>query len=510
MPPDEKPYRVYKGGRVKGKVPSAPTRTSSSAQRSRVRAAAGGGKRTRFRGLGPIRLKLPRRPGWRRIIVLGLLGLIVLFVIWSVASYFALSSGVSDANKRLDRRAHAALNKQSGLLLSHATNILVLGTDNAPIAGRTGDNHSDSIMLVRADPSKHRIAYLSIPRDIVVPIPGVGSAKINFAMQSGGIPLAIRTVRSLTGLPINHVIEVNFASFKGLIDALGGITVVVPDAVRSNRFDCPYKTATRCQQWQGWRFPKGAQHMNGQQALIYSRDPREPAQPAGVVGLLPCVAPAGRDPGDALEVHVVRDTARRTVQCGLMGEAAHHRPLDVAADRARLGEVPLVDRERPPLPARRRPRQRRHRRTERGQPADDRDVPRPLCTAAPDLDVRARLRARPAAAPNPTSSSSTRSRTSCCPTSRHCPRNRRLGRPAARRTTTSRRRSPSPSLAAAVVGRVEARAFVVDRDREAAPSRVATHRTPRRPMDRARSCRGTPRTDARSGTCTRKSASTQS
>jgi LCP family protein required for cell wall assembly len=271
MPPDEKPYRVYKGGRVKGKVPSAPTRTSSGAQRSRARAAAGGSKRTRFRGLGPFRLRLPRRPGWRRIIVLGLLGLIVLFVIWSVASYFALSSGVSDANKRLDRRARAALNKQSGLLLSHATNILVLGTDNAPIAGRTTDNHSDSIMLVRADPSKHRIAYLSIPRDIVVPIAGVGSAKINFAMQSGGIPLAIRTVRSVTGLPINHVIEVNFASFKGLIDALGGITVVVPDAVRSNRFDCPYKTATRCQQWQGWRFAKGAQHMNGQQALIYSR-----------------------------------------------------------------------------------------------------------------------------------------------------------------------------------------------------------------------------------------------
>jgi len=269
MPPDEKPYRVYKGGRVKGKVPSAPT--SSSAQRSRARLTAGGGRRARFRGLGPIRFKLPRRPGWRRLIVLGVLSLIVLLVIWSVASYFALSSGVADANKRLDKRAQAALDKQNGLLLSHATDILVLGTDNAPIASRAGDNHSDSIMVVRADPSHHRIAYLSIPRDTVVPIPGVGSAKINFAMQSGGIPLAVRTVRNLINLPINHVIEVNFAQFKGLIDALGGITVDVPDRVRSNRFDCPYKTATRCQQWQGWRFPKGPQHMNGQQALIYSR-----------------------------------------------------------------------------------------------------------------------------------------------------------------------------------------------------------------------------------------------
>jgi len=106
---------------------------------------------------------------------------------------------------------------------------------------------------------------------MVVPIPGVGSAKINFAMQSGGIPLAIRTVENVTGLPINHVIEVNFGQFKDLIDALGGITVTVPDAVLSDRFDCPYATATRCQQWQGWRFHKGPQHMNGKQALIYSR-----------------------------------------------------------------------------------------------------------------------------------------------------------------------------------------------------------------------------------------------
>jgi LCP family protein required for cell wall assembly len=147
----------------------------------------------------------------------------------------------------------------------------VLGTDNAPVAGRTCDNHSDSIMVVRSDPGHHRISYLSIPRDLVVDIPGVGNAKINFAMQSGGVPLAIRTVQEVIGQPINHVIEVNFAEFKDLIDALGGITVDVPTRVRSNRFDCPYSTAARCQRWQGWRFRKGPQHMNGMQALVYSR-----------------------------------------------------------------------------------------------------------------------------------------------------------------------------------------------------------------------------------------------
>jgi LCP family protein required for cell wall assembly len=265
MAPDEKPYRVYKGGRVKGKVPAAPRPAPPRRQRRRNVAPP------RPPGQGSFRLRLPKRPRWGRVVLLALLVLILLVAVWAVASYITFSHGVSAANKRLDPRTRSALNDQSGLLLSHATNILVLGTDNAPIAQRTGDRHSDSIMLVRTDPKQHRVAYLSIPRDMVVSIPGVGTTKINAAMQSGGPPLAIRTVRSLTGLPINHVIVVNFADFKDLIDALGGVTIDVPKRILSDRFDCPYKTAARCQQWQGWAFAKGPQHMDGRRALIYSR-----------------------------------------------------------------------------------------------------------------------------------------------------------------------------------------------------------------------------------------------
>ena len=46
--------------------------------------------------------------------------------------------------------------------------------------------HSDSIMLLRTDPSHHRLYYLSIPRDLQVPIPGAGTQKINAAFQIGG------------------------------------------------------------------------------------------------------------------------------------------------------------------------------------------------------------------------------------------------------------------------------------------------------------------------------------
>ena len=253
----EKPYRVYKGGRQKGKVP-----LSGRDER----------KRERDRDRGVVRRQ--RKPWtWRRWTLITLLVLVVLFVIWAVAGYLSVNSGVADANRRLAPGTTSVLTKQNGLILDSPTNILLLGTDhstNQP--GRSTDEHSDSMMLVRTDPSRHRITYLSIPRDLGVTINGVYQ-KINGAMQLGGPKLAVETVNQLLGsqLPVNHVAVVDFSSFKQLIDAVGGIDVNVPENILSNRFDCPYSTATRCQQWEGWRFHKGVQHMDGHTALIYSR-----------------------------------------------------------------------------------------------------------------------------------------------------------------------------------------------------------------------------------------------
>jgi LCP family protein required for cell wall assembly len=252
----EKPYRVYKGGRQKGKVP-----------------LSGRDERKPDRGDGKVRR--PRKGWtWRRWTLLVLLVVVVLIVIWAAAGYLSVSSGVSDANKRLAPGTTGALTKQNGLILDSPTNILLLGTDHATNgqAGRSSDDHSDSMMLLRTDPSRHRITYLAIPRDLGVQINGVYQ-KINGAMQLGGPKLAVQTVDQLLGsqLPVNHVVVVDFSSFQKLIDAVGGIDVNVPENIVSNRFDCPYSTATRCQQWEGWRFHKGVQHMDGHTALIYSR-----------------------------------------------------------------------------------------------------------------------------------------------------------------------------------------------------------------------------------------------
>ena len=126
-------------------------------------------------------------------------------------------------------------------------------------------------MLVRTDPGKKRISYLSIPRDLQVTIPDYGVAKINAASQVGGPALALRTVKDLTGLAVDHVVIVDFDRFEEVIDALGGIEVDVPKPIRSKRFDCPYETQAQCDAWPGWRFAAGPQHMDGRRALVYSR-----------------------------------------------------------------------------------------------------------------------------------------------------------------------------------------------------------------------------------------------
>jgi len=252
MAVEGKPYRLYRGGRAKGKVPLERTTRASPRQ-------------PRAAGERPA-----RRRRWWLWATLGVAGLVVLLVVWTILGYRSFASGVEDANDRLPRRAQAALAQHDGSLLSDAATILVVGTDGGKAPGRGDANRSDSLLLLRTDPGTHRLSYLSIPRDLRVEIPGYGTSKINAANQFGGPALTIETVRKLTGLPIHHVVVVDFDGFRELIDALGGIDVNVPKPILSNAFDCPY-TAERCRDWEGWRFAKGVQHMDGRRSLVYSR-----------------------------------------------------------------------------------------------------------------------------------------------------------------------------------------------------------------------------------------------
>ena len=258
MASKDKPYRVYRGGRAKG-----PIRPESLKEDIKGRDGDA------YAYKGPKRARKPRR--WRRGILLVVLSVVLLFLVWALLGYLAFRSGMKDANERLDPLAARALAPQEGLMLSNPSNILVLGADTGSKSRRGTQGRSDTIVLIRTDPDHHRIALLSIPRDLRVDIPRHGEEKINAAYAFGGPTLAIKTVERVTGLPINHVVVVDFGTFDEVVDTLGGITVNVPHPILSNKFECPKHTRAQCARWPGWRFRKGEQTMDGHRALIYSR-----------------------------------------------------------------------------------------------------------------------------------------------------------------------------------------------------------------------------------------------
>ncbi|MEY2517556.1 MAG: polyisoprenyl-teichoic acid--peptidoglycan teichoic acid transferase, partial [bacterium] len=99
--------------------------------------------------------------------------------------------------------------------------ILLLGSDKRYGDGKDDRPRSDTIIVVRLDPDKGAMAIMSIPRDLKVTIPGYGIEKINAAYHLGGPKLTVRTVRNLLGIPIHHVINVNFGGFARAVNRLG-------------------------------------------------------------------------------------------------------------------------------------------------------------------------------------------------------------------------------------------------------------------------------------------------
>ena len=135
---------------------------------------------------------------------------------------------ISSHFERTPRRLNvASVLDPAGYPLTSANNILVLGSDRRPKDSRepgaetTGPGRSDSIMLIRTGGGHS--ARLSIPRDTVVEIPGHGLQKINAAYAFGGPALSISVIERWLGIPINHLVEVNFENFPQLIDAMGGV-----------------------------------------------------------------------------------------------------------------------------------------------------------------------------------------------------------------------------------------------------------------------------------------------
>ncbi|MBT1623065.1 LCP family protein [Curtobacterium flaccumfaciens pv. oortii] len=141
-----------------------------------------------------------------------------------------------------------------------AENILLVGSDRRtkddPDVGNAPGGRSDVLMLAHVPADRRAVYLMSIMRDSWVDVPGHGRAKINAAYAWGGIPLTVQTVEQLLDVRVDHVAEIGFGGFKGMTDALGGVTV---DSSRA--FDA-----------RGHDFVAGANRLDGDAALAFVRE----------------------------------------------------------------------------------------------------------------------------------------------------------------------------------------------------------------------------------------------
>jgi LCP family protein required for cell wall assembly len=157
---------------------------------------------------------------WRRILIGSALLIVITATATSVAAWREIDRVVAafdqGRNLKLDKYlAEAEEGKPQTIML--------IGSDRRADTAQDGSAgaRSDTIILVRLDPSKKATALLSLPRDLKVRIPGYGTDKINAAYSLGGPELTLRTVKEVTGLSVNHVINVNFGGFKDAVNELG-------------------------------------------------------------------------------------------------------------------------------------------------------------------------------------------------------------------------------------------------------------------------------------------------
>ena len=124
---------------------------------------------------------------------------------------------------------------QNFLLVGSDTRAFVDSDSDAKSFGsssKTGGQRSDTIILVRVDPKSKRAAMVSFPRDLWIPIaPDGHTQRINTAFEQGPDQL-IETIKRNWNVPIHHYIQVDFKSFQGLVDAVGGVQIYLPGAVR--------------------------------------------------------------------------------------------------------------------------------------------------------------------------------------------------------------------------------------------------------------------------------------
>jgi LCP family protein required for cell wall assembly len=199
-------------------------------------------------------------------------GAAVIFALSAVTVASAVMLEVEQVTRIL-RQESAPLAPGVGDLLADVApgrpqTILVIGDDRRKIDLQQGNpTRSDTMILVRLDPSQGATALMSLPRDLRVEIPGHGRDKLNAAFAAGEDELTLRTIRRLLGIPIHHYVRVTFGGFRQAVDRVGCVYTDVDrryfnDNAPPDGGGAPYATID---------VPAGYQKLCGRRALDYVR-----------------------------------------------------------------------------------------------------------------------------------------------------------------------------------------------------------------------------------------------
>ncbi|WAX81871.1 LCP family protein [Streptomyces sp. KMM 9044] len=169
----------------------------------------------------------------------------------------------------------ASASPSASPLPTGSLNLLVLGSDsrsggeNQELGGGdSGGARSDTAMVVHLDAGRTAATVVSIPRDTLVdrpacPLPDGGStrpaadAMFNSAYEAGGPVCAVKTAELLTGVRMDHYVEIDFTGFARLVDALGGVTVTTDEDIDDDLSRLHLKAGTH--------------HLDGTEALAMAR-----------------------------------------------------------------------------------------------------------------------------------------------------------------------------------------------------------------------------------------------
>jgi LCP family protein required for cell wall assembly len=207
----------------------------------------------------------PKRYWWRFT-----LASLIIVVVSAGATAAGVLIYVDSIAKALGHNDHLHNKLQSALannVPGEPENILILGSDKRAGAEFEEDpGRSDTTIILRIDPGQGRIAAMSIPRDLKVEIPEVGTEKFNAAYSYGGPKLTLQVVKELTGLKINHVVNVDFLGFVRAVDAIGCVYTDV-----DHRYYHSNEGVPASEQYSEINIQPGYQLLCGKKALEYVR-----------------------------------------------------------------------------------------------------------------------------------------------------------------------------------------------------------------------------------------------